>query len=55
MFATRKWQQWPGPPFTWDFVFVSADLAPRVRDVQADAQSDASDHQPMLLEIDAAA
>ena len=48
-------QQWPGPPFTWDFVFVSADLAPRVRDVQADAQSDASDHQPMLLEIDAAA
>ncbi len=43
--------QWPGPPFTFDFVFVSADLAPRVGDVRIDAQSDASDHQPLLLEL----
>jgi endonuclease/exonuclease/phosphatase family metal-dependent hydrolase len=43
--------QWPGEPFTFDFVFVSADLASRVRDVRADAQSDASDHQPLLIEL----
>lgn len=44
--------QWPGPPFTWDFVFVSADLAPRVQRLEVDMASDASDHQPMLLELD---
>lgn len=43
--------QWPGPPFTFDFIFVSGDLAPRVGDVRIDAQSDASDHQPVLLEL----
>ena len=46
--------QWPGPPFTWDFVFVSADLAPRVRRLDVDLASDASDHQPVLLELDTA-
>jgi endonuclease/exonuclease/phosphatase family metal-dependent hydrolase len=45
-------EQWPGPPFTFDFVFVGADLAPRVRDVRVDATSDASDHQPVLVELD---
>lgn len=44
-------EQWPGPPFTCDFVCVSADIADRVRDVRVDAASDASDHQPMLLEL----
>jgi endonuclease/exonuclease/phosphatase family metal-dependent hydrolase len=43
--------QWPGPPFTFDFVCVSADIASRVRDVRVDASTDASDHQPMLLEL----
>ena len=43
--------QWPGEPFTFDFVLVSADLAPRVRDVRADSTSDASDHQPVLIEL----
>ena len=43
--------QWPGPPFACDFVFVSADLAGRVREVQVDAGTDASDHQPMLIEL----
>ena len=47
--------QWPGPPFTFDFVFVSDDIAARVRDVRADVASDASDHQPMLLDMDGAA
>ncbi|RJF99276.1 endonuclease/exonuclease/phosphatase family protein [Noviherbaspirillum saxi] len=43
--------QWPGDPFTCDFVFISDDLAPRVRRIHVDDQSDASDHQPVLLEI----
>ena len=44
--------QWPGPPFTCDFIFVSADIAGRVRQVEVDMMSDASDHQPMLLVLD---
>lgn len=43
--------QWPGAPFAFDFVFVSADLAPHVRDVRVDANTDASDHQPVMLEL----
>lgn len=43
--------QWPEPAFTFDFVFVSADLAGRVRDLRVDATSAASDHQPVLLEL----
>jgi endonuclease/exonuclease/phosphatase family metal-dependent hydrolase len=42
---------WPGLPFTFDFVCVSADSAGRVRDVRVDESTDASDHQPMLLEL----
>jgi endonuclease/exonuclease/phosphatase family metal-dependent hydrolase len=42
--------QWPTPR-AFDFFFVSEDLAPRVRDVRVDASSDASDHQPVLLEL----
>jgi endonuclease/exonuclease/phosphatase family metal-dependent hydrolase len=48
--ALHDQSQFPGPPFTWDFVFVSDDLVARVRDVQVDAASDASDHQPVMLE-----
>lgn len=44
-------EQWPGAPFTFDFVCVSADIATRVRDVRVDGATDASDHQPMLLEL----
>lgn len=43
--------QWPQEPFTFDFIFVSDDLAPRVKAVRADPQSDASDHQPMMIEL----
>jgi endonuclease/exonuclease/phosphatase family metal-dependent hydrolase len=43
--------QWPGEPFTFDFILVTEDLAGRVCDVRVDAASDASDHQPMLLEL----
>jgi endonuclease/exonuclease/phosphatase family metal-dependent hydrolase len=43
--------QWPGDAFTSDFVFVSEDLAPRVAGLEADLLSDASDHQPLLIEL----
>jgi endonuclease/exonuclease/phosphatase family metal-dependent hydrolase len=43
--------QWPEPAFACDFVFVSADLAPRVRDLRVDAGTGASDHQPLLLDL----
>lgn len=41
--------QWPGPPFAFDFIFVSADLAGRVQTVRVEPLSQASDHQPVLL------
>lgn len=44
--------QWPGAPFTFDFIFVSGNLAGRIKDVRVDASTDASDHQPMLVELD---
>ena len=41
-----------GPePICCDFVFVSDDLTPRVRQVKVNLQSRASDHQPVLLEL----
>jgi endonuclease/exonuclease/phosphatase family metal-dependent hydrolase len=43
--------QWPGPPVTFDFVFVSADLASRVHAMRVDTVADASDHQPVLVEL----
>lgn len=42
---------WLPQPVCFDFFFVSADLAPRVRNVQVDEATEASDHQPILLEI----
>ncbi len=43
--------QWPGPPFACDFIFVTEDLAHRVEDVVVNGDTDASDHQPVLLEL----
>lgn len=43
---------WAEHPYCCDFVFVSDDLAPRVRDVAVDAQTQASDHQPLLLVLE---
>jgi endonuclease/exonuclease/phosphatase family metal-dependent hydrolase len=41
-----------GPqPVACDFVFVSEDLAPRVRGVEVDTATRASDHQPVLLSL----
>jgi endonuclease/exonuclease/phosphatase family metal-dependent hydrolase len=41
--------QWPGPPFACDFIFVTEDIADRVEDVVVNVDTDASDHQPVLL------
>jgi endonuclease/exonuclease/phosphatase family metal-dependent hydrolase len=39
-------------PYCCDFIYVSEDLAPRVRGVRVDTQTRLSDHQPVLLELD---
>jgi len=44
-------EQWP-EPFTCDFIFVTEDLAHRVREVRVNGDTDASDHQPVLLCLD---
>jgi endonuclease/exonuclease/phosphatase family metal-dependent hydrolase len=41
--------QWPDPAFACDFVFVTEDIAGRVEDVMVNGDTDASDHQPVLL------
>jgi endonuclease/exonuclease/phosphatase family metal-dependent hydrolase len=43
--------QWSDGPDCRDFIFVSEDLAGRVRDVAVDGKTAASDHQPMVLEL----
>jgi len=40
--------QWP-EPFTCDFVFASEDLRSRISALSVDGQTQASDHQPILL------
>jgi len=40
------------PLGTWDYAFVSEDLAPRVRQVEVDLATQASDHQPLLVVLD---
>jgi endonuclease/exonuclease/phosphatase family metal-dependent hydrolase len=42
---------WAKQPLCCDFIFVTADLAPRVRSVKVDSQTQASDHQPVLIEL----
>lgn len=43
--------QWPDAPFACDFIFVTEDLAARVEDVVVDGATQASDHQPVLLQL----
>jgi endonuclease/exonuclease/phosphatase family metal-dependent hydrolase len=40
------------PELHCDFIFVSADLRGRVRDVRVDIETQVSDHQPVLLTLD---
>ena len=44
--------QWPKGPNCRDFVFVTGDLAGRLRRISVDVKTDASDHQPVLVEFD---
>lgn len=39
-------------PYCCDYAFVSPDLAPRVATVRVDSGCTASDHQPVVLELD---
>lgn len=43
--------QWGDGPDCRDFIFVSEDIATRVRHVAVDGKTDASDHQPMMIEL----
>ena len=43
-------EQWP-QAFTCDFIFVTEDIAGRVEDVVVNLDTDASDHQPVLLRL----
>jgi endonuclease/exonuclease/phosphatase family metal-dependent hydrolase len=40
-----------GDPYTCDFIFVTEDLAARVKRVVVDVETQASDHQPVLIEL----
>jgi len=42
---------WTKEPICCDFVFVTEDLVPRVRNVKVDVLTQASDHQPVLVEF----
>ena len=44
-------EQWP-EPFTCDFIFATEDLAGRIEDVVVNLDTDASDHQPVLLRLE---
>ena len=44
--------QYAKTPYCCDFVFVSDDIASRVRAIEVDSGTQASDHQPVLVEID---
>jgi endonuclease/exonuclease/phosphatase family metal-dependent hydrolase len=41
-----------GAPHCCDFIFVTEDLAPRIRRVAYDTETQVSDHQPVLIAID---
>ncbi|MCB1858564.1 MAG: endonuclease/exonuclease/phosphatase family protein [Gammaproteobacteria bacterium] len=43
--------QWPEGPHCRDFFFVSSNCSQAVRDVRVDGTTDASDHQPLMLEL----
>ncbi|MGJ4748576.1 endonuclease/exonuclease/phosphatase family protein, partial [Leptospira sp. SA-E8] len=45
-------RRWGPEPITCDFVFASADLLPRARRMEVNPLSRASDHQPVLVELD---
>jgi len=46
----EKWEP-DDPELHCDFIFVSPELAPRVRTVRCDRATQASDHQPVIIEL----
>ena len=44
--------QWSDGPIACDFVFVTEDLRARLRSCEIDGTTQASDHQPIVLELD---
>ena len=44
---------WKPAPYCCDFIFVSEDIAARVRRLEIDGGTQLSDHQPVLIELDA--
>ncbi len=44
--------QWNDQPVSFDTVFVTGDIARRVQNVRVDSSTTASDHQPVLVELD---
>ena len=44
--------QWPVGGHCRDYFAVTADVAPRIRSIEMDAVTDASDHQPLRLVLD---
>jgi len=43
--------QWPDGAFCCDFIYVTEDLCSRVGEVRVDQHTDASDHQPVVLNL----
>ena len=44
-------EQWPEGPHCRDFFFVTKSLLPLLKDIVVNEETDASDHQPVLLEL----
>ena len=44
--------QWPDGPDCRDFIFTTENLSGRIRRVEVDGKTNASDHQPVLIELD---
>ena len=42
---------WPERPACYDYFFITADLAPRLREVEVVSETAASDHQPIMLDM----
>jgi len=38
-------------PYCCDYIFVTADLAPRLKSIRIDTATQASDHQPVILDL----
>jgi len=43
--------EWPDTSYCCDFIFLSDDLLPHLRGVRVNQDTDASDHQPVVLEL----